>query len=109
MAPLDLFPQFVQRIAYLLPFRWMIYFPLELALGRLTLENLGPGSIPTPTQPATAPAQRIEITDQLSTLLDWNTFEFSEFGFGDTVISVQATNYGFTAVPVTQNGHDFVK
>lgn len=36
MAPLDLFPQFVQRIAYLLPFRWMIYFPLELALGRLT-------------------------------------------------------------------------
>jgi RHS repeat-associated protein len=71
-------------------------------------ENLGPGSKPTPTQPATAPAQRIEITDQLSIHLDWNTFEFSEFGFGDTVISVQATNYSFTAVPVPQNGHDFV-
>ncbi|HXF61287.1 MAG TPA: ABC-2 family transporter protein [Caldilineaceae bacterium] len=36
IAPLDLFPQFVQQAAYLLPFRWIIYFPIELGLGRLS-------------------------------------------------------------------------
>jgi ABC-2 type transport system permease protein len=36
VAPLDLFPPFVQAAANLLPFRWMIYFPLQLALGRLS-------------------------------------------------------------------------
>lgn len=36
VAPLDLFPPLVRQAAYLLPFRWMIYFPLELALGRLS-------------------------------------------------------------------------
>lgn len=36
LAPLALFPQVIQQAAYLLPFRWMISFPLELALGRLT-------------------------------------------------------------------------
>lgn len=70
-------------------------------------ENLGPGSKPTPTQPATAPAQRIEITDQLSSNVDWSAFEFTEFGFGDTKVTVQATNYYFTSIPVTQNGEDF--
>lgn len=35
VAPLVLFPQLVQSIAYLLPFRWMISFPVETALGRL--------------------------------------------------------------------------
>ena len=53
---------------------------------RINFENLGPGTIPTPAQPATAPAQRVEVTDQLSTDLDWDTFEFIEFGFGDNVI-----------------------
>ncbi|MFN8492886.1 MAG: ABC-2 family transporter protein [Caldilineaceae bacterium] len=36
LAPLDLFPQIVQQIGYLLPFRWMTYFPVEVALGRLS-------------------------------------------------------------------------
>ena len=35
VAPLALFPPIVQTIAWLLPFRWMISFPIETALGRL--------------------------------------------------------------------------
>jgi ABC-2 type transport system permease protein len=36
VAPLSLFPLPLQVIASLLPFRWMIAFPVELLLGRLT-------------------------------------------------------------------------
>jgi len=36
VAPLALFPPTVQTAAALLPFRWMISFPVELLLGRLT-------------------------------------------------------------------------
>jgi ABC-2 type transport system permease protein len=36
VAPLSLFPRPVQAVANLLPFRWMIGFPVELILGRLT-------------------------------------------------------------------------
>ena len=36
VAPLTLFPGWIQMIAAILPFRWMIAFPLELLLGRLT-------------------------------------------------------------------------
>jgi len=36
VAPLSLFPFPLQVIASLLPFRWMIAFPVELLLGRLT-------------------------------------------------------------------------
>jgi ABC-2 type transport system permease protein len=36
VAPLSLFPYPLQVIASLLPFRWMIAFPVELLLGRLT-------------------------------------------------------------------------
>ncbi len=35
VAPLELFPPVVQTLAYLLPFRWIISFPIETALGRL--------------------------------------------------------------------------
>jgi ABC-2 type transport system permease protein len=35
VAPLTLFPPIVQSIASLLPFRWIISFPIETALGRL--------------------------------------------------------------------------
>ncbi|MFN8440523.1 MAG: ABC-2 family transporter protein [Caldilineaceae bacterium] len=35
-APLAVMPQSVQMIANFLPFRWMIAFPIELTLGRLT-------------------------------------------------------------------------
>lgn len=36
LAPLELFPQPIQVISDLLPFRWMLAFPVELVLGRLT-------------------------------------------------------------------------
>jgi ABC-2 type transport system permease protein len=36
LAPLALYPSFIQGVATILPFRWMISFPLELLLGRLT-------------------------------------------------------------------------
>jgi ABC-2 type transport system permease protein len=36
IAPLRLFPSPIQAVASLLPFRWIISFPVELLLGRLT-------------------------------------------------------------------------
>lgn len=36
VAPLSLFPHALQVAAYILPFRWMLGFPVELLLGRLT-------------------------------------------------------------------------
>ena len=36
IAPLSLFPGPIQILATILPFRWMIGFPVELVLGRLT-------------------------------------------------------------------------
>lgn len=36
MAPLALFPGTIQTLAAILPFRWMIGFPVELLLGSLT-------------------------------------------------------------------------
>jgi ABC-2 type transport system permease protein len=36
IAPLSLFPRPIQILANILPFRWMIGFPVELILGRLT-------------------------------------------------------------------------
>ncbi len=45
IAPISLFPRPIQVAAYILPFRWMIGFPVELILGKLTpleaLEGLG--------------------------------------------------------------------
>jgi ABC-2 type transport system permease protein len=45
IAPLTLFPGWIQVVADILPFRWMLGFPVELVLGRLTtlqaLEGLG--------------------------------------------------------------------
>jgi ABC-2 type transport system permease protein len=40
VAPLTLFPPAVQTVATLLPFRWMISFPLELLLGSLTTQEM---------------------------------------------------------------------
>jgi ABC-2 type transport system permease protein len=37
LAPLTLLPHPIQVVAAILPFRWMIGFPVELLLGRLTL------------------------------------------------------------------------
>jgi ABC-2 type transport system permease protein len=39
IAPLTLFPAPIQTVAAILPFRWMIGFPVELLLGRLTLSQ----------------------------------------------------------------------
>lgn len=39
IAPLTLFPAPVQLIAAVLPFRWMIGFPVELILGRLSMSE----------------------------------------------------------------------
>lgn len=36
LIPLDLFPPAVQRVALVLPFRFLLSFPVELLLGRLT-------------------------------------------------------------------------
>jgi viologen exporter family transport system permease protein len=36
IAPLSLFPEWLQALATLLPFRWMVAFPVELLLGRLS-------------------------------------------------------------------------
>ena len=36
IAPLTLFPRWLQILADILPFRWMLGFPVELVLGRLT-------------------------------------------------------------------------
>jgi len=45
LAPLALFPGWLQTVAFVLPFRWMVGFPVELALGRLgplqAVEGLG--------------------------------------------------------------------
>ncbi|MCU0514462.1 MAG: ABC-2 family transporter protein [Anaerolineae bacterium] len=38
VAPLALMPPLLQTLATLLPFRWMVAFPTELLLGRLTVE-----------------------------------------------------------------------
>ncbi len=57
---------------------------------------------------ATAPAQRVDLTDQLSRNLDWSTLEFTEVGFGSTLVAVPAgSRYFRTDVPVTLNGTTF--
>jgi ABC-2 type transport system permease protein len=43
IAPLTLLPHAVQVAAYILPFRWMLGFPVELLLGRLTLAETAIG------------------------------------------------------------------
>lgn len=43
LAPLDLFPAFVQTAAGLLPFRWMISFPVQLLLGSLSTTEIVTG------------------------------------------------------------------
>jgi len=58
---------------------------------------------------ATAPAQRVTVTDQLDPNLDWNTFQFTGVGFGDNVITIPANDGQFfqTSVPMTYNGETF--
>lgn len=43
LAPLELFPQPVQTLAAILPFRWFLAFPVELLLGRLSVQDVFSG------------------------------------------------------------------
>jgi hypothetical protein len=79
---------------------------------RINFENLGPASRDGNGNPfatvATAPAQRVTITDQLEGDLDWSTFRLAELGFGDTIVSIPADSTYFTgSVPITYNGRMF--
>lgn len=40
LAPLALFPPAIQAVAAVLPFRWMVAFPVEVALGRLAPDQV---------------------------------------------------------------------
>ncbi len=55
---------------------------------------------------ATAPAQFVRISDQLSDDFDWSTFELTEIGFGDTLIAVPegSQHYETTIEMTAYNG-----
>ena len=82
---------------------------------RIRFENVGPGSIDpvtsepfAPEQWATAPAQRVAMTDQLSPLLDWSTFRLGEMGFGDTIVSLPSDSTYYEGVTsLNYNGRTF--
>ncbi|MGH2560591.1 MAG: ABC-2 family transporter protein, partial [Thermomicrobiales bacterium] len=40
IAPLSLFPEPVRVVASILPFRWMVAFPVEVLLGRVNGDDL---------------------------------------------------------------------
>ncbi len=57
---------------------------------------------------ATAPAQEVQVTDSLSTNLDWQTFQLTQIGFGDQLIFRLPTPKHFqTNVAFTYNGVSF--
>ena len=57
---------------------------------------------------ATAPAQRVDITDQLDPNLDWTTLQLAAVGFGSTYIAIPAGLQHYdTSANVTENGQNF--
>ncbi len=57
---------------------------------------------------ATAPAQRVEITNQLDPDLDWETIQFTEVGFGDVLLAVpHGSQYFETSVDTHFNDEEF--
>jgi RHS repeat-associated protein len=57
---------------------------------------------------ATAPAQRVDITDQLDPNVDWSTLQLTAAGFGGTYIPIPAGLQQYkTTVNATQNGQFF--
>lgn len=57
---------------------------------------------------ATAPAQRVVVTDRLTNRLDWTTFELTEIAFGDHFIAVPPHTQHFEqTAKLRQNGFDF--
>ena len=66
---------------------------------RVDFENL---------ESATAPAQRVTITDQLDDNLNWGTLQFTQAGFGDYRIEVPAGSQHFeTTIDVVVEGENF--
>ena len=57
---------------------------------------------------ATAPAQMVDITDNLSPDFDWSTLELTSVGWGDTVIAIPAgRNFFRTTVDASLSGVAF--
>src|SRR5262249_25394032 len=57
---------------------------------------------------ASAPAQQVVITDQLSTNVDWNSFAITEIAFGDTLITPPSNVQHFqTTRSMTYRGQTF--
>src|SRR5262249_30874903 len=57
---------------------------------------------------ATAPAQRVVVTDPLDAGIDWSTLEFTGVGFGDRAITIPAGSRHFqTTLSMTYNGATF--
>ena len=57
---------------------------------------------------ATAPAQRVDVTDPLDPNLDWGTLQLSAVGFGSTYITIPAGLQHYdTTVNTIENGQTF--
>lgn len=57
---------------------------------------------------AQVPAQQVRITNQLDSDLDWSTFELTEIGFGDELITIPDGSRHFqTTVAFTYGGETF--
>jgi RHS repeat-associated protein len=57
---------------------------------------------------ATAPAQRVNIVDNLSPHFDWSSFELGSVGFGDFFLSIPDDSQFYrTTVDTSLNGFDF--
>jgi RHS repeat-associated protein len=57
---------------------------------------------------ATAPAQVVQITDPLSSNLNWTTFQLTEIDFGNTYISIPAGSQHYAnTFSLSQNGTNF--
>jgi RHS repeat-associated protein len=82
--------------------------PNQPIVYRVDFENLGKGSLPKPVSPATAPAQRVDVSDQLTSNLDWNSFYFTEFGFGDKLVHFDdRRTHQFTTLEMSYNQQVF--
>jgi hypothetical protein len=57
---------------------------------------------------ATAPVQKVVITNQLDANLDWGTFQLTGIGFGSTTLAIPAGSQSYQkTVPMTYNGTMF--
>lgn len=57
---------------------------------------------------ASAPAQQVAVTDQLDSNLDWSTFQVTEVGFGDQLMTIASGSQHYeTTAKMSFNGVDF--